>query len=276
MVATTECAVDLDAKFYRKHSSLQYGLSRKLLDTCNFNSHARILDIGCGDGRITAEIAHRVPGGEVIGIDASANMISLARTSFPGSRFQNLEFQCLKAEDLCFPAEFDTIASFSCLHWIKEPQKTLRQLCSMLNADGDLIVLTYPKESVFYKFLDEVLISYPEYREKSIYQAMLSIREYKEILKNEIDLSSFEFQNLLATYKDKAELKNFIRGWLTSFVPLPEHLHNEFLELAAEKSLSYAWDIKNGMINLPYTALTITGKKANLNAATRNKNYKIS
>lgn len=254
--------VDLNAIYYRKNSDLQYGLASELLKKHQFNPKEIVLDVGCGDGRITAEIAAQVPKGKVIGVDASINMIDCAKTSFPKSKFPNLEFELEKAENLSFSEYFDVIFSFSCLHWVRRPQKVLNLLCNFLKPDGELFILTYPKESVYYEFLQKTLENYPEYQGFSSYYTMLYIKEYKEMLENNhMKILEFTFQELTASYENKKAIKDYIRGWLASFVSLPESLHEEFLDLAVENSFSYSKCMENGIINLPYTALMINARK---------------
>lgn len=256
------CDIDLNAKYYLDHSALQYITANLALGCSKFAANENILDVGCGDGRITSEISEKVPGGKVIGIDASANMIQFARESFPKSKFPNLEFQTEKAENLSLLEKFNAIVSFSCFHWIREPQKALRLLSDYLNPGGSLMIVTYPKESPYYEFMQIALENYPEFCDLSAYKTMLSEGEYISILKNlGLEIEEASSQKMIASYKDSNEIKNFIRGWLVSFVPLPEHLHEEFLELAVRKSASYAIEIQNGFINLPYIMLSIKARK---------------
>ncbi|MBS0626984.1 MAG: class I SAM-dependent methyltransferase, partial [Verrucomicrobia bacterium] len=75
---SNESSLDLDAGHYIRHSSLQNGLAKDILSTYRIDSHASILDVGCGDGRITAELARHAIHGKVLGIDASPGMIEFA------------------------------------------------------------------------------------------------------------------------------------------------------------------------------------------------------
>lgn len=251
---------DLNASFYRKHSDLQYGIASELLENYTFNPAAHGLDIGCGDGRITAKISMQIPNGRMIGIDASESMIDLAQASFSRSEFPNLEFHQVKAEDLAPTDRFDFIVSFSCFHWIRTPKKALELAIQLLKPGGELMMITYPKESPYYEFMQEALSAYPQYAHLSAYQTMLSIDEYRSILENKVTITEFEVKELIATHVDKEAMKNFIRGWLTSFVPLPPTLQEEYLDLVVEKSLPYSKDMQNGCINLPYTALKIKAR----------------
>ena len=54
---------DLDATHYQQHSQLQSSLAQELLQTYPFKGNEWILDVGCGDGKITAQIALKVPFG---------------------------------------------------------------------------------------------------------------------------------------------------------------------------------------------------------------------
>ena len=254
--------VDLNAIHYKKHSQLQQSLAHNLLKSYCFDPAAKVLDVGCGDGRITAQIACEIPEGKVVGVDASNNMVELGTASFPKTEFPNLQFKLGKAEEISFPESFDNIVSFSCFHWVREPHKALTGLTKMLKKGGELLILTYPKESMYYEFLQEALQEYPEYADLSAYSTMLPIQEYKKILQDlDMEIVEFNSKNLIHSYKNKEAVKDFIRGWLTSFVPLTEHLHEAYLDLAVEKSLKYRIDQQNGLINLPYVALVIIAKK---------------
>ena len=76
----------------------------------------RILDIGCGTGHLTAQIADS--GATVVGTDRSAEMVNAARREYP-----HLQFEVADARDLRFRAEFDAVFSNATLHWIHEPER---------------------------------------------------------------------------------------------------------------------------------------------------------
>ena len=65
-----------------------------------------VLDVGCGDGKVTAEIARALPKGAVTGVDASASMIRFARARFAPPRFPNLDFQVMDARRIRLPENF--------------------------------------------------------------------------------------------------------------------------------------------------------------------------
>ncbi len=56
----------------------------------SFNGNEAVLDVGCGDGRVSHQLSLRVPEGRVVGIDSSASMIEFARANHASQR--NLSF----------------------------------------------------------------------------------------------------------------------------------------------------------------------------------------
>ena len=105
---------------YARISALQRWLAQKSLDGVRLQGDETILDIGCGDGRVTAELARRVPHGRVVGVDASSKMIDFARSEH---RAENLEFELGDARDLDRHAGgFDLVVSFNALHWLPDPR----------------------------------------------------------------------------------------------------------------------------------------------------------
>lgn len=89
----------------------------------------RILDLGCGTGHLTAEIAKS--GAEVVGIDNSPDMVRIAKENFP-----DIPFQLADARDFHFSEGFDAVFSNAALHWIKEAEKVLDSITGCLKSGG--------------------------------------------------------------------------------------------------------------------------------------------
>ncbi len=254
--------VDLDAGYYVQNSSLQNSLARKILSKYRLSPKAHVLDVGCGDGRITAQLAKHVKQGEVVGLDASPSMVEFASNSFSKMNFPNLDFQLGMAEDALFPQQFDLIVSFSCFHWLKDPGKAIRQLSASLKPGGEMLILTYPKESPYYRYLQTALKNYPEYYHLSANNTMLSANEYKKLfLKNQLEILDFQKRDLFAIYNDQKAIQQYIKGWLNSYVQLPDYLYDSFLENVSQAVMSDPTTLKGKKICIPYTALVIKVRK---------------
>jgi trans-aconitate methyltransferase len=129
-----------DAKDYAKHSSAQQGWARELIAKLKLKGHELVLDIGCGDGKVTAEIAGYVPDGSVVGIDSSEEMIGLAQKSFVNSENPNLSFQVCDASDLPFRGQFDVVFSNATLHWITDHRPVISGIRRSLKPGGRILL----------------------------------------------------------------------------------------------------------------------------------------
>lgn len=124
---------------YEKSSSAQYNWAMDLISRLALKGDEKILDIGCGDGKITSGIASLVPNGSVVGIDVSQGMIDFAKSKFTGDKYGNLDFQLADALALDFVDEFDLVVSFACLHWIKNHLLVLQGVKQSLKPGGRIL-----------------------------------------------------------------------------------------------------------------------------------------
>jgi trans-aconitate 2-methyltransferase len=133
-----------DAAEYSRRSSLQEAMAEEVLALLDLDDTERVLDVGCGDGKITAQVAARVPRGAVVGVDASQEMISFASSHFSSAVRPNLRFEVADARRLPFRNEFDLVISFNALHWIPEQDAALRSIRSAMTADGRALLRLVP------------------------------------------------------------------------------------------------------------------------------------
>lgn len=129
-----------DPCLYHSSSSAQSGWASDLLEKLRFQGNERVLDIGCGDGKITADIAKRVPRGRVTGIDSSPDMIGFARRHYTGGEVQNLSFEVCDMRELPFINEFNLVFSNASMHWVKEHEKVLKCIQRALVPGGRMLV----------------------------------------------------------------------------------------------------------------------------------------
>ena len=88
-----------DAKEYHKSSVEQQKWAQELIPKLALKGNERVFDIGCGDGKVTAEIAKQLPNGSVLGIDKSEEMILFAQENFPSRKYHNLSFEVQNIRD---------------------------------------------------------------------------------------------------------------------------------------------------------------------------------
>ncbi len=129
-----------NAKDYSLSSAEQYKWAQELISKLVLKGNERILDIGCGDGKATADVAKQLPNGSILGIDNSEEMIHFAQKKFLVKRFPNLNFEVMDARYLSFKNEFDIVISNACLHWIIGHLSVLERIKESLKSSGKVLL----------------------------------------------------------------------------------------------------------------------------------------
>lgn len=125
---------------YAKNSDAQLQWARSLTKGLNLAAYKSILDVGCGDGKITADFAATLPQSRIVGVDSSPEMVAYAAKQYPPSEYPNLSFAFVDARSLDFNQEFDLVFSNATLHWVKDHQKFLKGAKTALKERGKLII----------------------------------------------------------------------------------------------------------------------------------------
>ncbi len=127
---TSAAAQTWCAEQYAHHAAFVPALGAPLIDRLDPKPGERILDLGCGDGTLTLQIAAR--GATVVGVDASADMLATARA-------RGVDTRHVRAEALPFEREFDAVFSNAVLHWIKDADAVARGVARALRPGGRFV-----------------------------------------------------------------------------------------------------------------------------------------
>ena len=129
---------DWNAERYHDISTPQQTWGRKVLDRLPLAGTERVLDIGCGTGRLTEELARRVPAGRVVGVDRSPSMLATAaawlREHAPKTGLVQAD-----AAALPFLRTFDAVFSGATFHWIHDHAALFRSIITALGPGGRLV-----------------------------------------------------------------------------------------------------------------------------------------
>lgn len=118
---------------YDEKHSFVCRLARDMIEALQPTGGMRVLDVGCGTGHLTHQIAEC--GAQVLGIDSSATMIKRAQLQFPSLEFRLQDEHHFKTEQ-----PFDAIFSNAALHWIHTPNHVVECLSKALTQKGRLVV----------------------------------------------------------------------------------------------------------------------------------------
>jgi trans-aconitate methyltransferase len=133
----TPCIYSWDAKEYEKSDAGQFRHGLKEMYKLHLTGNETILDIGCGNGKLSHYIAtHYIPNGRFVGIDSDQGMIALAQSRTT----QNINFILGDVRDFSSPEQFDAIVSFWTLHWVNEYATAIQNIATLLKPDGKALL----------------------------------------------------------------------------------------------------------------------------------------
>jgi SAM-dependent methyltransferase len=119
-----------DASMYAGNGRFVALLAQSLVAALQPQAGDRILDLGCGDGYLTRQIAES--GATVVGVDASPQMVAAAAE-------RGVDAHCLSGEALPFDREFDAVFSNAALHWMNDQDAVLQGVYRALKPGGRFV-----------------------------------------------------------------------------------------------------------------------------------------
>lgn len=123
-------STDWNPESYSKNARFVSDLGEPLLRLLEPKPGELILDLGCGDGALTAEIGRA--GSAVVGIDASVAQLQAAR-------IRRLNVVAMDGQRLAFKRQFDAVFSNATLHWMKQAESVVAGVASCLKPEGRFI-----------------------------------------------------------------------------------------------------------------------------------------
>jgi len=257
-----------NAKDYERNSQAQQKWARELIANLNLAGAEDILDLGCGDGKITAEIARLVGDGSVVGVDNSRQMIDLAKEKYSQNQHPNLSFQVMDASDLSFEECFDVIFSNAVLHWVKNHKPVIEGLYKSLRVGGKILLRMGGKGDAegILSTMNDLKTSHKwaqYFTEFEFPFTFLGVDEYQALLKE----SGFSINRVELIPKDmKHDGKPGLEGWIrTTWLPyterIPKEKRQEFIEEVSSKYLDKVPLEADGKAHVAMVMIEVEAKK---------------
>jgi len=257
-----------NASDYAAHSRAQLEWAREIIGKLALKGSESVLDLGCGDGKVTALIGSLLKNGHVTGIDSSEGMISQARETFPASRYPQISFTLMDAMDIRYEERFDLVFSNAALHWVPDHALILHGVARSLKSGGriffqmggkgnardvmnivETMIHTSPWEGFFSGFI-------PPY-------TFLSSEEYRVLLED----AGFTAIRAELIQKDMAQDgKEGLSGWIrTTWLPyterIPEHMRDGFISDMADAYMKEYPPDPGGQVHVKMVRLEVEAGK---------------
>lgn len=246
---------DWDASTYDRVSGPQQAWAAEQLDRLDLTGGEVVLDAGCGSGKITAELARRVPRGTVYAVDVAPSMVRHAQEAL-GDRSIVL---CQDLAELALPEPVDVVFSNATFHWIPDHDALFAALHRNMKPGGRLLAQCggFGNIDEFRRIAEDVATEEPfapyfaDWRKPWNYATAEQTAER---------LRRAGFDDVSCWLEDKPttpeEPRSFVRTvcLVRHLDPLPRELHDPFIDRVLERA--------GEPLVLAYVRLNMTGRRA--------------
>ncbi len=266
MLETKEKHVWL-AQEYHNHSSAQFDAAMQVIEHLQLVGCESVLDIGCGDGKISALFARNLPDGSVIGVDVSPEMVDFASRSYPKESYPNLSFLLLDAQNLNFSEMFDVIFSSFALQWLPKPGLFFKSAYEALKTTG-ILAATIPLDvSLALEESIRRITALPQWRpffhNFCPKWHFISESQYKEyLLENQFSVSRFVKASQNVVFPSRECFEKYVIQWFSYLRPLPKVFQDDFFKQIIDEYLRICPSRENGEVNFTFSRLDVIASKA--------------
>jgi trans-aconitate 2-methyltransferase len=222
-----------NGSIYNQHSQPQLMWFEAFSNSLPIAGNENILDIGCGDGKLTLEIAKRLGTGSIHGIDVSPSMVEFAQKT---QKQKNLSFSVADARSFKLDKKFDIIVSFTTLHWIKEYEQVIQRAKEHLKPNGQIYFVfsakwqglglekalnslyASPKWSQYFKNYD------PGYYSHDIDPFMATL------IKHSFSIREIALKSKLNIFETNDKFFNWLKAWLPQQHQVPAGQGDIFIQ----------------------------------------------
>lgn len=224
-----------------------------------------ILDIGCGDGKITADISKFIPHGTIIGIDPSLPMLDWAQKQYCSLEYPNLTFQVGGFLENNLSKSFDIIISNCALQHCSEQAQAFQKLAKLLKPEGKLWIMIPAIDNEAWKQARKAVQTSSKwacYWQNVLPRNFFTLEECIRLLE-EVNLHPLRIEKIQTKdpFVDREEFLNFLLGTFTPAVPseMAKTFYNEMIDEYL-RLLPAAMD-SNGVIEARFGRIEIEATK---------------
>lgn len=252
---------------YNKNSSVQYSAANELLEQVDIQKSKSILDIGCGDGKITVEFAKKAPKAKIFAIDKSEEMIKFCKNNYSSKNNKNISFSVMSAEKIHTSQKFDLIFSSFSLHFILNIEKFLKRSREIVEANG-LFIAIIPQGIPLRlsRILNKMMRSsnwatyFKNFKKNWNFHSKQKIKNILE--SNGLKVITLERKMYKHCFTSKEKFKFYLMFSFPHLSYIPGNLCEKFLEEVAEQYLINQQTTQNGQVKFYFPILNVIAKSS--------------
>lgn len=254
------------ASEYQKNSDLQWQWAVDSLASFPISEHEKVLDLGCGNGKVTAYIAEKVPLGIVVGLDISEAMLTFARQNHSGDNILYIQGD---ARSVPFVDQFDKVTALLSLNWVMEQQQALNSLYKALKPGGSALLVLPGKLPSNLGNVTSILVQtefwapyFPDFKQVKFYASQ---EEYVLMLESaNLKVETIKESDNFTYFADKKALSGFFQPLCNYIDHLSLPLQEQFIEEIVEIVLTHDRPFDDGSILLHSAKMEVIVSKSSL------------
>ena len=137
-MSAESAAKEWNAASYHRVSGPQTEWGRRVLARLQVRGDERVIDAGCGTGRLTTELMHMLPRGRLVAVDRSWNMLLTARANLRPEFGDRVSYVRVELPMLPFNGWADLVFSTATFHWVRDHQRLFDEILQSLRPGGRL------------------------------------------------------------------------------------------------------------------------------------------
>lgn len=234
-------AEDWDPTTYARNVGYVAKLGAPLIGMLASHEITRVLDLGCGDGELTARIADK--GYEVVGIDSSPEMVRATKQ-------RGITAYLMNGENISLPREFDAVVSNAALHWMPNADAVLRGVRSVL-VEGGTFVAEFGGHGNIARIIEIIQNSLMVLNREALFENPWYFPASDEY-KGRLEANGFTVVEI-SSFARPTPLSEGLVGWLSVFArdtieSLLENERERFFKICEEYGKEYLWSPGSGWI----------------------------
>ena len=258
------------SRSYSDKSVIQKSAAEILIDLLDIRGYEKILDIGCGTGKLTSRLL-KLTRNSITGIDPSEGMITEAKRQ---NKFKRLQFRKLSAEELAYNREFDIIFCNSAMQWFRDIDKVLDNFHSALKAGGKVGIQAPAGKIYSPNFIKAVEKVKKDSKTKDMFKGFRnpwlfydSPEEYRNVFeKHRFKVDYCSINNMKSFYTPEEVFKIFSSGAAAGYLnsdyypfPVTDDYINSFNSAVMQEFVKQS--NKQGLVELEFNRIYIVAFK---------------
>jgi len=251
--------------WYLDGSEFQLLSSIECIDCLDFSGARTILDIGCGDGKISNYLSEKNPGACIEGLDISKEMIEFSKERY--SKSGVLEFFQGDIQSIKMSRQYDYIVSFWALSWLSNHEKAVENIWNSLKINGSLFLLIPTNNDLLFLTIESILSDDKwdsVIREKINPTNTATCELYKKIfLKCNTTNIKVELRRIQYDFNEKDKLKKYVKGWLPLLKNLDQAQQENLLEDFVSIYNNFLFQTNQKLNTIYFDCIVVSGRKVN-------------